>query len=253
VSDRAPIVGAPSLSVGRDGNLVLNFGTGDVNYIGTATNQNYVFSVSEVPPSKENVTSTSNLLANVNWYFALPTAGEMISGPSQVFDSAYYFATFRPSTTSGCNAGNAYIWGMDYMSPGDASGNSQTSPTTFNSGGVYEMTPSPTTTGCSTNTAGSAECVESGSAIIPGLTITATQACATASVSTTDPVTGGPLIQTTSSSPPTYSISALEGTTNGSSASTGSSTGSGAAVAQVNIAVSVRSMTVIDSWASVVE
>jgi hypothetical protein len=245
-------VGAPSLSVGRDGNLVLNFGTGDVNYVGTATNQNYVYSVSEVPPSKEASPTGKYLLANVNWDYMLPTAGEMISGPSQVFDGGYYFATFRPSASSGCTAGNAYIWGMDYMSPGDSAGNSQPSAKTFNNGGVYEMTASTTSSGCKTNGSGAADCVESGAAIIPGLTITATQACSTSTFAGTGSA-GGPLIETTTSSPPTYSISALEGTTNGSAASTGTSNGSGALVAQVNIAVSVRSMTLIDSWAAIVE
>ena len=94
---------APSLSIGRDGNVTLNFGTGDTNFIGTATNQNYAYAVEEVAPQLVG-SSAVRLLASLDWWLPFPTAGEMITGPASVFDGGYYFATFRPSGGSACTA-----------------------------------------------------------------------------------------------------------------------------------------------------
>ena len=87
--------------------------------------------------------------------------------------------------------------------------------------------------------------VAQGSAIIPGITITSTATCAQASAST-DPVTGGPLLSMSNVSPATYQVSALQG-------KSGASQGNNTAVSQVNVAMSVHSSTLIDSWASIVE
>jgi type IV pilus assembly protein PilY1 len=241
---RAPIVLAPAVSVGRDGNVVVNFGTGDTNFIGTATNDNFVYSIGELPSTTTAaatcaIASSRCLLANLNWYLSLPTAGEMMTGPSVVFNGSYYFATFRPLTGSqACSPGSAYIWGMDYTLPADTNGTEQTVPATvLSNGGVYAM---------SGGTSGNVQSVLSGTAIIPGVTITSTLACATSNV-LGDPATGGVMVSMSGGSPPTYQISALEaqpgGTTNAS----------GAAVSQVSIAVSVHSSTLVDSWASIVE
>ena len=46
---RSPLVGAPDITTGRDGDLVLNFGTGDLNSVGITQLPNFVFSVSERP------------------------------------------------------------------------------------------------------------------------------------------------------------------------------------------------------------
>jgi type IV pilus assembly protein PilY1 len=264
-SDRAPIVGAPSVSVGRTGNLVLNFGTGDVNFIGLTTNQNYVISVSEVPPQAVGMTGSSHLYAEVNWYFPFPTSGgtptgEMMTGPSQVFDTTYYFASYAPTTQAGstntCAAGSAAIWAMDYVNAADSNGNLVTGPSTYSNGGVFKLPPSTSGAVCdglqpATSGAKDWPCVSSGAAIIPGVTITATQACATptSAFSTT---TGGAtlgLAPGSSITPPSYTLSALEGTGTPS----GPNATGGAAVAQVNIAVSVRTTPLIDSWASIVE
>jgi type IV pilus assembly protein PilY1 len=236
--DRAPVVLAPTVSIGRDSNVVLNFGTGDTNFIGTATNQNYLYSITELPNA-----SAHRLLSSLNWYLPLahPASGgtsgqsEMMTGPATVFDGGYYFATFRPASGGGsCTSGTAYIWGMDFTSPADASGNAQTgSSPTVNNGGVYKMTSSGSTV----------QNIASGSAIIPGVTITSTLACAT-TTSTTDPATGGPLLNMSGATPPYFQVSALQGKPG---------VAGGAAVSQVNIAVSVHSATLVDSWASIVE
>ncbi|MGO8992343.1 MAG: hypothetical protein ACLQVI_03370 [Polyangiaceae bacterium] len=233
LANRAPIVLAPSLSIGRDGNVTLNFGTGDTNFIGTATNQNYAYAVEEVAPQLVG-SSAVRLLASLDWWLPFPTAGEMITGPASVFDGGYYFATFRPSGGSACTAGEAYIWGMDFTDPASTTGVEQgASPTTVNNGGVYKLTGS----------SGLVQSIASGNAIIPGITITSSLACSTATA-TTDPATGGPMISMSSSTPPFYEISALQGKAGGLGQ---------AAVSQVNVAVSVHSATLVDSWASIVE
>jgi type IV pilus assembly protein PilY1 len=242
--DRQPIVGAPALSIGRDGNVVLNFGTGDANYIGTETNPNFVYSVSELPPQAVG-SSATRLIASVNWYNQFPVGGEMVTGPGAVFDGTYYFAAFSPSSTSSCTAGNGYIWGMDYMIPGDSQGNADPGLTSPKNGGAYKMTPGTASDpACTTNNQTLSNCnLVPGGAIIPGVTITSSLSCSTPSA-ITDPATGGPVLSASNSTPPTYSISALQGKTGSTS---------NAAVSQVNIAASVHSSTLIDSWAAIVE
>ncbi len=231
---RAPIVLSPTLSVGRDGNVVLNFGTGDTSLIGVASNLNYVYSITELPN-----TSVKRLLANVNWYTQLPTAGEMVTGPAAVFDGGYYFATYAPASgVAGCTAGTAYLWGMDYTIAAGSNGLQPTTPPNPpNYGGVAKMLNS------------SSQLVQKlsqGSSIIPGVTITSSSVCSTTTAGT-DPVTGGPLLSMSNVSPTSYQISALVGTP-------GTSPGSNnTAVAQVNIATSVHTATLVDSWASIVE
>jgi type IV pilus assembly protein PilY1 len=231
---RAPIVLAPTVSIGRDGNVVLNFGTGDTNAIGTASNLNFVYSVGEEPN-----TTAGRLLASVNWYDQLPTAGEMVTGPSAVFDGGYYFATYAPagSGTSGCTSGTAYLWGMDYtVAAGSTGAQPPTPPTPPSFGGMYKML----------NPSNQLEQkLAEGGAIIPGVSITATSVCST-TTATTDPATGGPMLSVSNVSPATYQISALEG-------KSGASQGNNTAVAQVSVATSVHTTTLVDSWASIVE
>jgi type IV pilus assembly protein PilY1 len=235
---RQPISGGLNVSTGRDGNIVLNFGTGDVNYIGQESNQNYVYSVSEIP----NATS-GTLLANVNWYDRLPTAGEMITGPSEVFDGAYYFATYAPSPpgANACAAGTAWLWGMDFTIAADATGLRPTTPPTVPEyGGVAEMVNS---------SSGLVQKLAEGSAIIPGVTITSTATCSQAQT-VTDPATGAVITQASNVSPATYQISALQGTPG---TGTGGVSGEAAAVASVNIATSLHTSALVDSWAAIVE
>jgi len=231
---RAPIVLSPTVSVGRDGNVVLNFGTGDTALIGTGSNLNYVYSVTELPN-----TSTKRLLANVNWFLQLPNAGEMVTGPAAVFDGGYYFASYAPASNAAtsCTPGVAYLWGMDFTLPAGSNGLSPaTVPNPPSYGGVAKMVNS---------SSQSVQSLAQTSAIIPGITITASSICSTTTAGT-DPVTGGPLLSMSSVSPSSYQVSALEGTP-------GKSQGLNTAVAQVNVATAVHTATLVDSWASIVE
>jgi hypothetical protein len=136
------------------------------------------------------------------------------------------------------------VWGMDYTQPADLSGNAQTSSTPIVSNGGVWTIPS--------GTGGNVGSVASGSAIIPGITITSTLACATPTVNLTDPATGGPQISMGSAAAPTYQVSALQALASGKSGA-GAGTDTGSAVGQVSVAVSVHSSTLVDSWASIVE
>jgi type IV pilus assembly protein PilY1 len=241
-TERAPIVGAPTVSVGRDGNLVLNFGTGDLDLIGQASNKNYVYSVSEEPNA-----TVAKFLATVNWYELLPGAGEMVAGPSVVFDGAYYFATFSPGTGSGtCPNPSPYLWGMDFVNAADSTGAVATASPGSN-GGVGKLID----TSQSTNNGVVQKLVQQGTAIIPGVTITSNSACAT-TTATTDPATGGMSVSVSNVNPASYSVSGLVGSPPSSSSS--SSGSNGANVGQVNqLITSVHTATLVDSWASIVE
>jgi type IV pilus assembly protein PilY1 len=238
--ERAPIVLAPSVSIDRTGNVVLNFGTGDVNAIGTASNQNYVASISEVPIA--GTRALDNLFAQVNWYLLLPNApGEMMTGPAAVFDGTYYFASYAPASGSGasaCTGGTAYLWGMDFTSAADSSGTHAlvTPPPSY--GGLGRLLNS------SNALAQDVPPAVNPNAIIPGITITSTATCAQ-TTTIPDPATGGSMLQMSNVSPASYQVSALQGK--------GGPNVNNAAVQQVSVAISVHTSTLVDAWASIVE
>ena len=192
-----------------------------------------MYSITELPN-----TTQKRLLANVNWYEQLPTAGEMVTGPAAVFDGSYYFATYAPASRSNAvRVGHGLLCGMDYTIAADSTGKQPTTvPNPPSYGGVSKMINS------------SSQLVQKlsqGSAIIPGVTITSTSICSTTTAGT-DPVTGGPLLSMSSVSPASYQVSALQG-------APGASQGNNTTVAQVSVATSVHTSTLVDSWASIVE
>ncbi len=120
-AQRQPISGSPNVTIGLDGHLVLDFGTGDTNNIGTSYIQNYVYSVSEKSNATTSVAGT-RLIGSVNWYDALPNTtggGEMITGPATVFDGVYYFATYAPPAGGGstCATGSPLSVGVGFVNP----------------------------------------------------------------------------------------------------------------------------------------
>jgi type IV pilus assembly protein PilY1 len=239
-ADRQPISGSPNVTIGLDGHLVLNFGTGDVNNIGTSYMQNYVYSVSEKSNATASVSGT-RLIASVNWYDALPNTaggGEMLTGPATVFDGVYYFATYAPPVGGAktCATGLAYLWGMDFVNP-EGSGS------TPSSGGLPEMV----------TTTGNVQFIQQGSAIIPGVAITSTAVCA-ATTTGIDPVSGGTSVSLANVAPAQYSITALVGASPTSASTTGgTNTGAAVKTATYNIVNGVHTSTLVDSWASIVE
>jgi type IV pilus assembly protein PilY1 len=246
--DRRPVVDAPRVSVGRTGNLVLNWGTGELANLGLSDGSyNYVFSAGEV-----NSTSSINskLVAKTNWFEALQT-GEMVSGPSLVFDSVYYFTTYVPSTTSGrtCSPGASYIWGVDYEFATDSNHSfpAPTPPTIPSFGGVPELQSG---TGSSLSHQQSINTLTG--VILPGVAVTSTAACAT-DTSVPDPYTGGSRFSMQNISPATYSVQALAGTAPAAGNNLTAPTQSKVSEYNYTLTNGPRSITLVDSWASIVE
>jgi type IV pilus assembly protein PilY1 len=242
---RSPVAGgALNLTTGRDGDLVVNFGTGDTSSIGITQLQNFVYSVSERPTS-------GKLVASPNWYDPL-SLGEMITGPATVFDGVYYFATYAPGTvTTGCPSGTAYLWGMDFVTGAGTNIDTPIAVGTISTiGGVAELL----------NPLGGANVQKNastlgnpaGSAIIPGVAITSTGACL-APTTGTDPVTGTQTVNLGNVAPAQYSVTALAGVASAGASATTATTGSKVQQVQYNIANGVRTSTLVDSWASIVE
>jgi type IV pilus assembly protein PilY1 len=251
---RAPLAGAPIVTAGRDGHLNLNFATGDNSVIGQTSTPNYAYSVGYEPQSGTGFSATSPLAASVNWYMLLPNStGEMVTGQQTVFDGVYYFATYAPpSSASACGGGSAYLWGMDFQRPASSSDPTVLSSTTGTPyGGIAEIRdPSASSTASLVqdfavkDSAGNAV-----NAIIPGVAITATAACAQTSP-ITDPVTGGQAMSLSNVQPSTYQLTATIGAKSSSVSGGGSAN---VAVSQQTLANGVRTTTLVDSWASIVE
>src|SRR6185312_14047528 len=134
----------------------------------------------------------------------LPSAGEMVSGPSVVFDSVFYFATFVPPTASGktCSVGEAWLWGVDYETPTDSSFSATpTQPVTPPSnGGIPEIV-----VGSGSN-AQVKQSVDTGqTTVMPGVAVTSTAACAT-TTSIPDPYMGGNRADLQNLQPAQYSV-----------------------------------------------
>jgi type IV pilus assembly protein PilY1 len=245
---RRPIVDAPRISVGRTGNLVLDWGTGELANLGLADgSQNWVFSVGET-----NLTAsiTSKLVAKTNWYEALQP-GEMVSGPSAVFDSVYYFTTFIPPSASvkTCTTGTSYMWGVDYELATDSTKSFPApipGPTIPAFGGVPELQ-----SGSGASLAHVQSLNTGVSFILPGVAVTSTAACAT-DTSIPDPYTGGSRYAMQNTQPATYSIQSLVGAPPNGGSVTGP-TGSNIGQYNYTLANGPRTITLVDSWASIVE
>jgi len=104
-------------SLDPTGNLVINAATGSTESF-DATGTYYVYSITEAVDA-----NTSKLRASVNWWLNPATVtnqpGERVSGPMTVFDGVLYFATYsapNPGQQS-CASGDARLWGRDYVTP----------------------------------------------------------------------------------------------------------------------------------------
>jgi type IV pilus assembly protein PilY1 len=145
-AESQPIGLAPVTSLDAQGNLVLHIATGDQDTFASTiflpgkdddkddllAAYNFIYSITE------KLDSTGlNLRANVNWYLPFGD-GERVTGPMAVFDSKAFFATFAPSPTSACGAGEGRIWGLDFVTV--ATGCS-VNPDNVGCGGIPLMTP----------------------------------------------------------------------------------------------------------------
>lgn len=240
-----PIQIPPVLTQDPFGGVVLSASTGDQeNLVASATERNYIWSIQEA----RAISAATAGRATTRWYQSLGAA-ERVTGPMTVFDRTLYFATYRPvvPNAAACtNGGSARLWGMDYFNPTTLSG-----PGT---GGVPRWCP------IGRVDAVSGACLDPlipsedpalipaysdlVGAIIPGVTIRASQSCATYSGPATDP-----LINTMSGT--TFSL--FFGAT---SARTGGTAGAPPQAARPTnplVRPLPRTAANIDSWALVVD
>ena len=176
-----PITIPPVLTQDPTGSVVLAAATGDQeNMIASATERNYVISVQE----QRAIDATTPGRALVRWYLPL-TAAQRVTGPMTVFDRTLYFATYSPvvplAGTCG-NGGTALLWGMDYFNP-------QGGTVLSAAGGVSKWCPIGSVAAVSGVCTAAFQPNENPAttypgllgAIIPGVTLRASQSCASLS------------------------------------------------------------------------
>jgi type IV pilus assembly protein PilY1 len=264
-SDGQPLSVTPTLSTDTSGNVVINAATGVTDTF-DSTGIEFLYSVTE----KAQGTTTVALGAFVNWYMATPLApatsyappstpetdtaatttaflpGERVSGPMVVFDGKLYFSTYIvPPPSNTCVLNIARVWGVDFVRPLDTACSLPATAGSCNraAGGLPSLSSSGTTvTDVSPLVTGPKPI---NSAVIPGLTINATPACAGLGPAATDQYVGGATHRATQGfNPGGYAISS----------SVGAPGANGVGTSSVNLSVPAPlAPTVIDSWAAVLE
>lgn len=162
-----PIQVPPVLSTDDAGNVIVNVATGDQeSIVANDSLENFVYSIRE---------SLNGPKAEILWYKRLNNA-ERVTGPMTVFDKTLYFATYQPirptdSSSASCDSpGKASLWGMHYTdvkeSIASANGGLDRWCKVVDAAGV-----------CTGNNYVDKE--EQGKDLIPGVALTASQACVT--------------------------------------------------------------------------
>jgi type IV pilus assembly protein PilY1 len=243
-SDGQPFQVTPVTSLDPQGNIVLNVATGTTDQY-DKNGIDMVYSVSE----KE--ASDATLRASVNWYLApgvmgikgagVLDQGERVSGPMTVFNGTLYFATYDAgaNTTNVCKSGLGKIWGLDFIVP-----QSTSSPPDYSMGGKIELQTSPPSTTPPQNILETQIDPTLAGAVIPGVSIKSTPACASLNSGSDQYVPGASHTTPTNFTPGSFSLFAQAG-----AKGTGTS-----ATSQINLALPTpTSPTVLDSWAAVLE
>jgi type IV pilus assembly protein PilY1 len=241
-SDGQPFQVTPILSLDPAGELVINAATGSIQSFDT-TGIELVYSITEKVQG-----SPAKLRANVNWWLG-PVglngatigfqAGERVSGPMTVFNGTLYFSTYAAASTSSesCSSGVASLWGRNYVTPDNASDLSQ--------GGLRVLQPPPPAAPTTPPPVSVQPSVQAG-AVIPGVSIMATPACAGLSTAASDQYVAGATHQL----PQNFAAGGFSLFTQvGAKGTSGS-----AATQQFQTSVQTpASPTSIDSWAAVLE
>ncbi len=230
-NDGQPLQTPPVLALDRRGALVIAIATGDQETY-TPTGKNFVASLSE----KSNGTK---LIADLNWYLPF-TSGERVSGPMTIFDSTLYFSTYAPPSNAGvCAGGSAKMWGHDFVLPQDT--------TDLSLGGKYRLQPpsNPPPSPPQYIVPATYDPTLAGK-LIPGVSVNVTPACADTSSSINDQYTGGAHTLANYVTPGSYQLVAQVGGKNSGN------NGAANATFSVNLP-SPRNVSLVDSWASIVE
>lgn len=113
---RSPLKSAPTMSpIPQRGQLVLIFGTGDIDYRPDDEETTWMYSIRE----KLLVDPTTGLFLSgkveheVNWKLELKP-GETLTSKSLVFGGVAYFTSYEPATPDACAGGTGRIWGLHY-------------------------------------------------------------------------------------------------------------------------------------------
>lgn len=108
VASGQPVILPPVLSVNELGDVTVAFATGDQDLTSGDTSLNRVISLTEI-------LSGPDIVARLNWRYDLD-AGDRVTGPMVLFNSALYFSASRPPTTStsACDVGLSKVIGAHY-------------------------------------------------------------------------------------------------------------------------------------------
>jgi type IV pilus assembly protein PilY1 len=269
-SDGQPLEVTPTLSLDTAGELVINAASGTTDSF-DSTGIDFIYSITEKVQG-----TTPKLRAFVNWYLGnpltpssvnppapptpqtvLPVApllpGERVSGPMTVFDGTLYFSTYAatPIPPAGqpvlsCQPSVARVWGLDFVTPNTAVCPDPTSVTCVRSqGGNFKLIPGGWTLPPVADITPYASDPTLQNAVIPGLSIQVTPACASPGTPGTDQYVPG----ATHSAPANFTPGSFSLFTQ---VGAGNKTGQGAATLSVALPTPA-SPTLIDSWAAVLE
>jgi type IV pilus assembly protein PilY1 len=236
----------PTLSLDTAGNLVLNVATGNIDQYDT-NGIDLIYSITEKVQG-----NPAKLRASVNWWLGPSVSGiagagvlhpgERVSGPMTVFNGVFYFATYDAGATNAnaCKTGMGRLWGRDFVAPYKSADLSQ--------GGTPILQPPPP----NTPTSPPPLYVQPSDydstllgAVIPGVSIKATPACAQLGSGSSDAYVAG----TTHQSPRSFAPGSYSLFTQVGKAGT-----NGSATAQIEMPVQApTSPTTVDSWAAVLE
>jgi type IV pilus assembly protein PilY1 len=186
-SDGQPFQVNPILSLDTAGELVINAATGSIQTF-DSTGMELVYSITEKVQG-----SPAKLRANVNWWLGpigLNGAtlgfqpGERVSGPMTVFAGTLYFSTYAApaAASTSCSSGVASLWGRNYVTPDDVNDLSQ--------GGKRVLQPPPPAAPTTPPPVSVQPAVQAG-AVIPGVSVMATPACAGLGTASSDQYVAG--------------------------------------------------------------
>ena len=239
-----PIQIQPVITQDPFGGLVITAATGDQENLVASTERNYVMTIQE----QKAISATQLGRASVRWFLPLNNAAR-VTGPMTVFDRTLYFATYQPvvPSASACDkGGGALLWGMDFYNPQGGSVASA-------AGGVSRWCPIGSVDAVSGACTAALQPNENPAitypgllgAIIPGVTIRASQSCAAfTNAGGVDPLVTG-------MSSTTFSLFFGATAPNGSGGATGSP--QAARPTSPLVRPLPRTAANIDSWALVVD
>ena len=205
------------------------------------TGPNFIASLTE---TVQTISGVTDFHAGVNWYVAsaLPggtqlsptpamSVGERVSGPMVVFNGSLYFTTYvaAAASSASCSQGDPRLYGFDFIHPSTSG---------VASGGTLTITPA---AGHLYQDLGLLAAV--GGAVVPGISVQQTTACATTTSGADQYVAGATHTSTSTYTAGSFSLVALTGKSNQSNG-----------VGTLNIPLNApNSATLIDSWATVTE